>query len=144
MKIPLSNEASGLLSVLATVRIPGMRGSGAIKFFIDTGSPRTFIGENDCIKLQIPWAIAKLEDNCLMGGTSIAIGKICKPTTLSFITDSESIPIKLDHFWICKGNWKKGGLSIPNPSIIGNNLLDELGLILHHNPKKKDSYLYTE
>ena len=143
MKISLE-LTQGLISVTALVRIKNWRVYGSIKFFIDTGSPKSFIGEQDATRLQIPIKKVNFNERAIMGGTSISIGKIESNVRISFITKNQSLPIEPLNFYVSKGMWKKEGLVCPNPSILGNDFLLENKFALYHNPYKNITHLERE
>jgi hypothetical protein len=140
MIIPLT-ISQGLISVLATIRIPNWRVYGVVKFFIDTGSPKTFIGEQDAIKLQMRLSRIDYTERARMGGTSISIGEIKEDVHLYFKTDKESIPVKPERFYVSKGMWTRDGITSPNPSILGYDFLLENGFALYYNPSENVAYL---
>jgi len=140
MIIPL-NISQGLISVLATVRIPNWRVYGIVKFFIDTGSPKSFIGEQDAIRLQIRFSKINFNERARMGGTAIAIGEIRDDVHLYFKTEKESIHLKPVRFFVSKGMWVKKGIVSPNPSILGYDFLLENRFALYYNPYENRAYL---
>jgi len=140
MIIPL-NISQGLIYVLATVRIPNWRVYGIVKFFVDTGSPKTFIGEQDAIRLQMRLSRIDYTERARMGGTSISIGEIKDDVQLYFKTDKESIHVKPERFFVSKGMWVKDGMVSPNPSILGYDFLFENKFALHYNPSENTAYL---
>ena len=140
MIIPL-NISQGLISAIATVRIPNWRVYGVVKFFVDTGSPKTFIGEQDALKLQVRLSRINYTERAMMGGTSIAIGEINDEIHLYFKTERESVHVKPERFFVSKGMWTKDGITSPNSSILGYDFLIENKFALYYNPSEKVAYL---
>jgi hypothetical protein len=140
MKIPL-NISQGLISVLASVRIRELRVYGIVKFFVDTGSPKTFIGEQDALKLQIRFSRINFTERARMGGTSISIGEIKDDVHLYFKTEKESIHVQPVKFYVSKGMWTKKGIVSPNPSILGYDFLFENKFALYYSPSENKAYL---
>lgn len=140
MIIPL-NISQGLISVFATVRIPGWRVHGVVKFFVDTGSPKTFIGEQDALRLQMKLSRINFSERARMGGTSIAIGEIEGDIHLYFKTEKESIHVRPVKFHVSKGMWTKKGIVSPNPSILGYDFLLENRFALYYNPSENRAHM---
>jgi len=120
-RIPLK-IANGLIHTVALVRIPSLRTCGINKFFVDTGSPESFIGEQDAHRLHIPMKKLNFTKPALMGGTKISLAQI-KDVTLHFQTEDEAITIKSPLFHVAKGAWTKKGVVHHNPSILGTDFL---------------------
>lgn len=120
-RIPLK-IANGLIHTVALVRIPRLRVCGINKFFVDTGSPESFIGEQDANRLGIPMKRLNFTKPALMGGTKISLAQI-KDVTLHFQTKNKAFKIKSPSFHVAKGAWTKKGVVHSNPSILGTDFL---------------------
>jgi hypothetical protein len=91
-RIPLK-IANGLIHTVALVRVPSLRVCGVNKFFVDTGSPESFIGEYDANRLHIPMKRLNFTKSALMGGTKISLAQI-RDVALHFQTEERAITIK--------------------------------------------------
>ncbi len=120
-RIPLK-IANGLIHTVALVRIPSLRVCGINKFFVDTGSPESFIGEQDAKRLHVPMKRLNFTKPALMGGTKISLAQT-KDVTLRFHAEHGAIKIKLPSFHVAKGAWTKKGVVHTNPSILGTDFL---------------------
>lgn len=120
-RIPLT-ISNGLIHTLAMVRIPSMRVCGVVKFFVDTGSPESFIGQQDAVRLKVPMKALSFTKPALMGGTKIGLAKT-KEATLHFQTGRASIAIRSPTFRVAKGTWTRKGVVHSNPSILGTDFL---------------------
>ena len=126
--------------------------SGAINFFLDTGSSDVVIGENDLTRLGID--IGSLprapQDIAGWGGKTEAF--LLEDSCIILVDDagqSEAFDVgKI----ICGKNprdkkKKKGRTrtrSISIPSVIGRDFLRQYGLIAHVDIKKEEIYVYQE
>lgn len=106
--------SNGLIHTVALVRIPSLRVCGINKFFVDTGSPESFIGEQDANRLHAPMRKLNFTKPALMGGTKISLAQI-KDVTFHFRTEGKAITIKSPIFHVAKGMWTKKGAVLNNP-----------------------------
>jgi hypothetical protein len=120
-RIPLK-IVNGLIHTVALVRIPRFRVCGINKFFVDTGSPESFIGQQDANRLHIPVNRLNFTKPALMGGTKISLARI-KDVALHLQTKDKAIKIKSPLFHVAKGAWTKKGVVHSNPSILGTDFL---------------------
>jgi hypothetical protein len=72
--------SNGLIHAITLVRIPSLRVRGIVKFFVDTGSPESFIGEQDANRLHIPMKRLNFSKPALMGGTKISLAETKEAT----------------------------------------------------------------
>ncbi len=140
MQIPLIVSKDRLYT-LVTVRIPNLRVMGVVKFFIDTGSPKTLIGEMDALKLRMNTQRINFNDDAYLGGTKIFIGEIKDKVQLYFKTQGASIPFTPAKFYVSKGMLKIAGVEYPSPSLLGIDFLIENKLALYFNPSENVAYL---
>jgi len=138
-RIPLK-IANGLIHTVALVRIPSLRVCGINKFFVDTGSPESFIGEHDANRLHVPMRRLNFTKPALMGGTKISLAQI-KDITLHFQTEDKAITIKSPLFHVAKGAWTKKGVVHHNPSILGTDFLLANNLQLIFWPSNEIAFL---
>ena len=120
-RIPL-RISNGLIHAIALVRIPSLRVCGIVKFFVDTGSPESFIGEQDAQRLKVPMKMLSFTKPALMGGTKISLAQT-KDVSFHFRTESESITIRSPTFHVAKGMWTRKGVVHSNPSVLGTDFL---------------------
>ena len=120
-RLPL-RLSNGLIHAIALVRIPSLRICGIVKFFVDTGSPESFIGEQDAQRLKIPMKTLNFTKPALMGGTKISLAQI-KDIRFNFRTEGEPIKIRSPVFHVARGMWTKKGVVHSNPSILGTDFL---------------------
>jgi hypothetical protein len=137
MKIPLK-VLNNRIFINAGVR--GKRLVGNLIFYIDTGSPTSFIGETDARRLQIPYSMLTFKDRALMGGTKIAFADL-KNVTIKFIAEKGLFEIPCNKFKIAKNLRKKGSSDM---SIIGVDFLTTHKLALFVNAHKGIAYFETE
>lgn len=143
IKIPLQ-IVNGMISVVVGVRIPQMRIWGVNKFFIDTGSPESFIGEQDANRLKIPMSNLTFNKFALMAGTKISLCHI-NGVQLSFMAlDDKPIKFPMEDFNIAKGEWTRGGIIHSNPSILGTDFLKSNDIILVFYPSKDMAHLLVD
>lgn len=147
MKIPLDiakNEPhKGLIFKIIPIKLHP-RGFGSVKFFVDTGSPISFLSGDDAIRLNFPMHILDFTKRGVLMGQSIMLAEI-KNVILSFINEKgEHIEIKPPIFYISKG-LRRGKEAIPYyPSVLGTDFLDSCKLALYYNPSKNITYFERE
>ncbi|MBM3303725.1 MAG: hypothetical protein FJY76_01400 [Candidatus Aenigmarchaeota archaeon] len=142
-RIPLQ-IVNDMISVMVGVRIRSLRVSGIIKFFVDTGSPESFIGEDDAIRMKVPMSHLNFNKNALMGGTKISLGQI-SGAEFSFVSaDGNQIKLSAENFSIAKGAWKRDGIIHTNPSILGADFLKSNNLMLVYYPSGNLAFLRLE
>jgi len=132
--------SNGLIHTVTLVRIPSLRVRGIVKFFIDTGSPESFIGEQDANRLHIPMKKLNFTKPALMGGTKISLAQT-KDVAFHFQAADTPITLKCPIFHIAKGMWTKKGIVRNNPSIIGTDFLLVNNLQLIFWPSNKVAFL---
>lgn len=138
-RIPLK-MSNGLIHVIALVRIPSLRVYGIVKFFVDTGSPESFIGEQDARRLKVPMKVLNFSKPALMGGTKISLAQT-RDITFRFQAADKPITMKCPSFHIAKGMWTKKGIVHSNPSILGTDFLFENNLQLIFWPSNNVAFL---
>jgi len=132
--------SNGLIHAIALVRIPSLRVRGIVKFFVDTGSPESFIGEQDANRLHIPMKRLNFSKPALMGGTKISLAET-KEAAFHFPAADKPITVKSHTFHIAKGMWTKKGIVRNNPSIIGTDFLLANNLQLFFWPSSDIAFL---
>lgn len=138
-RIPLK-ISNGLIHAIALVRIPSLRVCGIVKFFVDTGSPESFIGEQDAERLKVPMRILNFTKPALMAGTKISLAQT-KEATFRFQAADKPIVLKCPSFHVAKGVWTKKGIVRNNPSIIGTDFLLANNLQLFFWPSSETAFL---
>jgi len=138
-RIPLK-ISNGLIHVITLVRIPSLRVCGIVKFFVDTGSPESFVGEQDATRLKVPMKILNFSKPALMGGTKISLAQT-GAITFRFQAANGPIAVKCPSFHVAKGMWSKKGVVHSNPSILGTDFLLGNNLQLFFWPSNNVAFL---
>lgn len=140
MKI-LLNVTENRVELSAFIRSKTYRAHGIVKFFVDTGSPKTFLSENDAKRLNIPHSkLETEEDQAIMGASRLSFGAL-KEINLSIIQpENKRANFDLEHFLVAK-SISTMKYSNPESSIIGLDFLREHSLTLYCDVKNKIAYL---
>lgn len=146
MKIPLNfsttSNSRGLISLMMSIRIPAWRVYGLVKFYVDTGSPKSFIGYDDAVRLQIPFQKITFTDRAILGGNPLLIGEIKTNVNLFFKTEKESIPFKPSIFYVSKGVDAKRMTGVSGtPSILGYDFFLDNKLALYYDPAIDSAFI---
>ncbi|MHC4670843.1 MAG: pepsin/retropepsin-like aspartic protease family protein [Planctomycetota bacterium] len=140
------NFSKGYLHVLATIRCPILRKLAVVKFFVDTGSPQSLIGDADVLKINIPTRRLDFKEPALIGGIMISLAEI-KNVILhfkgkDFETGKETpVVIKNSTFHVAKNLRTEKRTSYANPSIIGTDFLEEHNMQLFFDPSENVAFL---
>lgn len=139
-RIPLILDEKGYVIVRTFIWARKYHVHGAVKFYVDTGSPESFISEQDALRLGFPLNKLNYDKKSLMAGTKIETAPI-KNVILTF-GDGKKIP--MIEFRVSR-NMRRGKKSVSvNNSILGIDFLVKNKLSLHVNPVKKEAYYEHE
>jgi hypothetical protein len=141
MRIPLI-ISQGLIYILATIRAPRYRIYGGIKFYIDTGSPKSFIGQTDGIKSSVPYKKLNFKEPILMGAEKISLAEI-QDVKLHFNVEGTTKVMELKIFRVAQ-NMRKQVIGALKPSILGTDFLLENNIKLVVDMSNNMAYLETQ
>jgi hypothetical protein len=146
MKIPLQIKPDGSIYATVTVRAQKYHFFGIKDFYVDTGSPTTYIGEKDARELNIPFKTLTRKDNIIrIGGTNFFAYEL-KNVKFGFTNDTGKIEYFVLDTQAIKGSkirTEAREMALALPSAIGNDFLIKNKFKLYHNPLKKESYLLS-
>jgi len=147
MKIPLEVNPDGLIYTTIIIKAPKYHVKHGLKdFYIDTGSPTTYISERHAQELNVPFkCLTRKEDVMRIGGTNFFAHDM-KRVHFGLKNDKEEIVYFVLDTQVVKGSKiksKEREIALSLPSIIGNDFLINNKLKLYHNPLKKESYLLS-
>lgn len=144
MKIPLQ-ITDGLISTIATIRAPKYHiNPSSIKFYVDTGSPETFLSERDALRLNVPISKLSFNKHIRIGGTTFEALKM-EDIILYFKTeDSKTEMIRLPLIQIINGSKQSEEermKALSTPSLLGTDFLLKNKFALYCNPYKNVAFL---
>ena len=143
MRIPLQIVAGRIL-ISAFIRSAKYRLAGKIEFYVDTGSPETFISQSDAFRLHVPMSSLPFLRNAKIGGSTYELKRI-REIELKFKTEEGELEsITLPEFSVLEGTKRDiKGLQESNsvPSLMGVDFLTVNSLALYFNPSKNTAYL---
>jgi hypothetical protein len=117
--------------------------TGQISFFLDTGSQKTILGENDCLKMGIDIGQLPMSPRPLAGWGGTAEAHVIN-NMIILIRDetgkNKEIPIENILVASLHDKKKKGGNFRPLPSVLGWDFLLK-GYHFHCDPVRKEVYL---
>lgn len=144
MKIPLQ-IANGLISTIATIRAPRYHvNPKPIKFYVDTGSPETFLSERDALTLNIPFLKLSFSKHTRIGGTTFETLKMEDVTLYFKDEENKSEIIKLPSIQIIKGskqNEEERMKALSIPSLLGTDFLLSNNFALYFHPSMNIAFL---
>ncbi|MBI2141451.1 aspartyl protease family protein [Candidatus Woesearchaeota archaeon] len=120
---------------------------GRVDFYVDTGSPVTFISQSDAFRLHVPVTSLPQLGHTKIGGSTYELRRI-REIELLFKTEEEKLErITLPEFSVLIGT-KKAVEEIQEansiPSLLGTDFLTINKLALYFNPSKGEAYLEKE
>jgi hypothetical protein len=145
MKIPLNINRDGIITVSGSIRSERYRLYKPIVMMIDTGSPETFMSEEDAIKYRIPIDSLEFSKPAYgLGGGTFNLHKLTG-VTLSFLDESKNIiRVMLQSMQVSlslRKDERSRFISKTTPSIIGTDFLKNNGFAFYLDMAGNVAYL---
>lgn len=145
MRIPLTINKDDLITVSGSIRSERYRLYKPIVMMIDTGSPETFLSEEDALKYKIPVnALEFVKPAYGLGGGTFNLHKMTN-VILSFLDEEQKIlRVNLSALYVSismKKDERSKFIARTIPSIMGTDFLKNNNFVFHLDMPKNVAYL---